>query len=56
MEITSVYWRQLYVYLSKRQRRQKRALKQLAQRASEAPVRPVRPYGLTSRRPPAHLH
>jgi hypothetical protein len=45
MEITSLYWRQLYLYLSRQQRRRRQALKRSARRAAAADItfRPARP-------------
>jgi hypothetical protein len=53
MEVTSLYWRQLYLYLSRQQRRQSKARKRLVQRvvAETAGFRPGRPLVVSSKRP-----
>lgn len=50
MHVTSLYWRQLYLYLLRQQRRQRRAQRQIALRAA-LPAYWQRPYGPTPRRP-----
>jgi hypothetical protein len=53
MEVTSTYWRQLYLYLSRQQQRQRRSQQRLALRAAaaDAVFRPLRVYAPAPKRP-----
>ena len=53
MQVTSLYWRQLYLYLSTQQRKQRLSLRRAGVRpvAQELPLRPPRIYGSVPRRP-----
>ena len=52
MEVTALYWRQLYLHLSRQQKKRQRIQRQIALRAVAAEVafRPVR-YVSSPRRP-----
>jgi hypothetical protein len=52
MDITSCYWRQLYLYLSRQQRWRRQALRRLGLRlVIDTAFRPPRPNGSIHKRP-----